>query len=244
MSSSFSQIIGIARGGMQSRMLDLDAISNNLANIRTNGYKASRLNFQEMLTEKALSGTQPISSQMSMLQGSIELTGQPLDMAIEGEGFFAVKLADGKTAYTRDGHFMKDGNGTIVTEDGLPLVWSGTLPDTFDEFKILTDGSVMVQNGSDWTEVGKISLTTFPNPNGLTSNGGNFWLESDVSGKAKTGEASTTGFGLIHGFSLETSNVNLSNEIAHIVRVQRAFQTSVAALQKTDTMISQAINLR
>lgn len=245
MSPSFNQIIGIARSGMQSRMLDLDSISNNLSNIHTTGYKGARLNFQEMLKEKALSGVQPVSSQISHLQGHLETTGNALDLAVEGSGFFGLKLSDGKTGYTRDGNFSLDGSGRIVNADGLPLVWSGTtVPEDAEGIKVLTDGSVMIQKGTEWTELGKISLTNFPNASGLTSFGGNIFIESDVSGKAKVGSATSDGYGLIHGFSLERSNISLSNEFARMVRTQRAFETAVTALKKTDEMISLAINLR
>jgi flagellar basal-body rod protein FlgG len=245
MSPSFNQIIGIARSGMQSRMLDLDSISNNLSNIHTTGYKGARLNFQEMLKDKALSGVQPVSSQISHLQGHLETTGNVLDLAVEGAGFFALKLPGGKTGYTRDGNFSLDGSGKIVNADGIPLVWSGTtIPEDAEGIKVLTDGSVMMKSGSEWTELGKISLTTFPNASGLTTDGGNIFMESDVSGKARVGAAATDGFGLIHGYSLERSNINLSNEFARMVRTQRAFETAVTALKKTDEMISLAINIR
>ncbi len=244
MSPSFNQIIGIARSGMQSRMLDLDSISNNLANIHTTGYKSSRLNFQEMLNGQVLSGVQPAASQVSHLQGHLETTGSSLDLAVEGAGFFSLKLPDGKTGYTRDGHFMLDGSRKIVNADGVPLVWSGTIPENAEGIKVLTDGSVMIMNGDQWSEAGRISLTTFPNASGLTNFGGNIFLESDVSGKAKVGAASSTGYGLIHGYSLERSNISLSNEFARMVRTQRAFQTAVSALKKTDEMISLAINIR
>jgi flagellar basal-body rod protein FlgG len=244
MSPSFTQIIGISRSGMQSRMLDLDSISNNLANIHTNGYKASRLNFQELLNEQALGGVQPAASQVSQLQGAIEITGNALDLAVEGAGYLSVKLPNGKIGYTRDGHFTQDGSGKVVNMDGYPLVWSGNIPADVQGVEVQPDGAVMAQIGGAWTNVGKINLTTFPNASGLTSFGENMFLESDVSGKAKTGTASTAGYGLIHGFSLEKSNINLSNEFARMIRMQRAFETAVSALKKTDEMISLAINVR
>lgn len=244
MSPSFSQIIGIARSGMQSRMLDLDSVSNNLANLQTAGYKSSRLNFQEMLNERQLSGVQPAASQLSMLQGTVETTGNALDMAVEGSGFFSVKLPDGKTAYTRDGHFTQDGSGKVVNSDGYALIWSGTIPADAEGIEVQPDGTVKVMKGSTWTDAGKVSLTTFPNASGLTSFGENLWLESTTSGVAKTGTANSAGYGLIHGFALERSNVNLSSEIAHIIRLQRAFDTTISALKKTDEMISLAIHMR
>jgi flagellar basal-body rod protein FlgG len=244
MSASFSQILGISRSGMQSEMQGLDMISNNLANLQTIGFKSSRMNFQEMLTKNMLSGVNPVSSQISMLPGTIETTTNALDMAVEGAGFFSVKLPDGKLAYTRDGHFVQDGNGTIVNADGLKLNWTGTIPADTEGIEVLEDGTVKAKIGAQWTDAGKVTLTTFPNPNGLTNIGQNLWQESDVSGKAKAGTPTSTGYGKIHGFSLERSNVNLSNEIAHMVRLQRAFDTSVSAVKKTDEMISLAIHMR
>lgn len=244
MSASFSQIIGIARSGMQSEMQGLDTISNNLANLNTIGFKSSRLNFQEMLKDRLLAGVEPVSSQVSMRPGTIETTTNALDMAVQGEGFFSVKLPDGKLAYTRDGHFTQDGNGNVVNADGYKLNWTGAIPAESEGIEVLEDGTVKVKIGAEWSDAGKITLTTFPNPSGLTIAGENLWKESDVSGKAKNGTPATTGFGKIHGFSLERSNVNLSSEIAHIIRLQRAFETSVSALKKTDEMISMAIRLR
>ncbi|MCX8061217.1 MAG: flagellar hook-basal body complex protein [Anaerolineales bacterium] len=244
MTLSIHQILHISRSGMMTRLLDLDVVSHNLANINTHGFKASRSNFQEMFQQRLYSGVQLRTTQRFMDQGAFKLTARELDLAINGEGFFGVALPDGRTAYTRDGEFMLDSERRIVNGNGFPLVWDGSLPEEFEEINVETDGSVMVLQNGVWNQVGTIQLTRFPNPNGLESYGSNLWLETEVSGATTVGTPSSEGFGEIRNHVLEMSNVNIANELTQMILLQRSFSLSQRTFQQTDTMLGQAIQMR
>lgn len=242
---SFAQIFGISRNGMYADMLDLDSAANNLANINTNGYKAQRMNFQEMLSQAVLSGAQMVSSQISTQQGAFKNTQNPLDLAISGTGFFAVTTPDGKQAYTRDGDFMVDADDRIVDSEGNALVWDGTLPQAARNIEVTYQGEVFYDDLDDNRQyAGRISLYRFMNPSGLQSLGDNLFLETAASGAVETGRAGAAGFGSIVDYTLEASNVNLTNEFTRIITAQRSFQVTARALQQADQMMAQAIRMR
>jgi flagellar basal-body rod protein FlgG len=243
MSTTFTQLLEISRSGIVGRMLDLDSVSHNLANIYTNGYKSSRVNFQELLS-KNLNGVTTSSTQKMMEQGLIQTSDRALDLAIDGQGFFAIQLPDGRTAYTRDGAFQRDSAGRIVTEEGFPLIWQGQLPAETAEIEIDRAGNVRARVGQTWTQAGTIGLTRFPNPLGLNAYGNNLWLEAPASGRPQAGAANTTNYGQIISFALEKSNVNMAAEMTHMMMLQRNFEVSIKALQQSDQMMSQAILLR
>ncbi len=244
MSSSINQILAVARSGMLTQLLDLDMVSNNLANVSTTAYKSNRSNFQELLTAQNKNGVQLRSTQMLMEQGSLKTSDDDYDMAIDGYGYFSITLPDGRTAYSRDGDFTKDSEGRIVNADGYPLVWDGAIPEDATDVHVNSDGSVMVMQNNEWTQVGTVQITTFDNPNGLQIYGNNLFLETALSGAAQTGAANTEGFGTIIGNALESSNVNIADEITQMITLQRSYQMSVRAFQTTDTMIQQAIRMR
>lgn len=244
MSLSFGFLYHLATNGMKSRQMDMDSISNNLANIHTPGYKQSRLNFTELLNEKEIRGTESTCSQVGTSQGSLTITGNSMDWAIEGAGFFPIKLPDGTTGYTRDGTFSLDNSGGIVTTSGYKLDWSGTIPEDADKVEIEPDGTIKVQVEGEWSDAGSVKLAIFNNPTGLESAGSNIWKETNASGTVKTGAPGDEGFGLIHGYVIESSTVNISDEISHLIRTQRAFQSAARALTTTDEMVSQAIRMR
>ena len=244
MSSSFTQILHITRGGMLSRLLNLDVVSHNISNINTTGYKRNRANFQEMLEMAQLSGTQIRSTQHIMAQGSLVQTTNPLDLAVNGEGFFAVILPDERTSYTRDGEFYVDKEYQLVNANGFRLVWDGEIPADVQEIHVNPDGSVMVKQEDEWSEVGKIQLYRFPNPSGLMGYGENQWLESEVAGEVQSGTPGTGNFGIIVGNAKEQSNVSLAEEMVLMASLQRSFEMSLRAFQQTDQMLSQAIQMR
>lgn len=244
MSNSLFQILNISKQDMRSRLLDLDTTSNNLANVNTNGYKAKRTNFQELLEKQQFSGTMIRSTQILPVQGAARVTDNPSDLMIEGDGYFGVKLPGNVTGYTRDGSFNVDGNGTIVDAKGHALVWNGALPKDTAEISVEQDGNVLARVGTTWTQAGNIQITRFTNPTGLDIYGENILLESANSGKAQTATPGLANLGWIRSKRLEQSNVNLGNEMAHMVTLQRAFQISVRMFQQTDTMISEAIRMR
>lgn len=244
MSGSLFHVLNISRIDMLAKMNDLDIVSNNVANINTTGYKSNRGNFQEMLQKLNYEGINLSSSQLLMQQGAIHETNNQLDIAIQGNGFFGLTIAAGKTGYTRDGQFLLDASGRIVNGNGYPLVWSGTIPVDATEVQVQPDGLVRALVGEDWVDAGNIQLTRFTNPSGLTNNGNNILLESDSSGAPQTGVPGSTNFGTLIPHSIEESNVNYADEVTHLMTLQRAFQMSTRTFQTTDTMISQAIHMR
>lgn len=245
MSSSLFHTLNVSRQDMLSRLMDLDVTSNNLANINTAGFKTNRSNFQEMLNKKLNEGTRLVNTQLLPAQGTLSTSTNPLDWAIQGDGFFSVTLPDGTTGYTRDGSLTLDAKRALVTASGYPLIWEGTIPEGTTDISISSDGTVnaLDANGAS-TKAGTVQLTRFPNPSALTSHGDNVWLESDTSGTAQTGAPGAENFGTIKSHSVEQSNVNIAQEMTHMMTLQRSFSMSLKAFEQTDTMISEAINLR
>jgi flagellar basal-body rod protein FlgG len=245
MSLSFGGMYRLATNGMMARQLNMDNISDNLANIHTSGYKPKRVNFQEMLnSENEISGTFSAGSQIGTEQGSLNITGNYMDWAIEGAGYFGVKMPDGTLGYTRDGTFSLDNTGSIVNSTGNKLDWTGTIPKDADSATVETDGTVKARVNGTWTEVGKVKLSIFNNPTGLESMGDNIFKESKASGTATAGVPGSDLYGRIRANTIESSAVNYSEEITNLIRTQRGFQASARALTTTDTMISEAIRMR
>jgi len=244
MSSSLFHTLNISRQDMLSRLNDLSVTSNNLANINTAGYKASRANFQEFLN-KQLEGSKLVSTQRLPTQGAMKTSENPLDWAIQGDGFFSVTLPDGTLGYTRDGQITLDADRNLVTASGYPLVWDGTIAEGMTDISIGSDGAVTALNADGTSAaVGTVQLTRFTNPTALKDNGNNVLLETTTSGAAQTGAAGSENFGTISGKMVEQSTVDISQEMTHMITLQRSFSMSIKAFQQTDTMISEAINLR
>lgn len=245
MLTSLFHTLNISRQDILNHMLDLDVTSSNLANVNTAGYKTTRSNFQEMLNEQLKEGTQMRSTQMLTMQGSLRTSTNPLDWAIQGDGYFSVTLPDGTIGYTRDGQFVLDADRSLVTASGYPLIWDGEIAEDMTNVSVSSNGTVTATDADGATaEVGAIQLTRFPNPSGLTNNGSNILLESDVSGTAQTGEPGSENFGTLGAYRVENSNIDLAQEMTRLIAIQRALSMSLRAFQQTDTMISQAINLR
>jgi flagellar basal-body rod protein FlgG len=242
---SLFNTLTISRQDMLTRLTDLDVTSHNLANINTAGYKASRSNFQEMLAEQLKEGARMRATQLMPAQGSLRASENPLDWAIQGEGFFSVTLPDGTIGYTRDGQFSLDADRNLVTARGYPLVWEGEIPVGATDIRIQPDGTVTALDAEGQSvDIGTVQLARFPNPSGLTSFGDNIWLESDTSGAAQEGAPGEENFGSISSHKVEQSNVDIALELTHLMTLQRSFSMSLTAFQQTDLMISQAINLR
>ncbi len=242
---SLFHTLNISKIDMLNRLVDLDVVSNNLANVNTVGYKTNRTNFQELLASNGMKdGTKIASTQILTHQGSFQMTGNYLDWAIEGEGFFAVELPDGTTAYTRDGSFTLDGENNLVNGSGYPVIWEGTLPDDTYSVSVSTSGQVAALTEAGWQEVGTIQLTRFANPTGLSAYGQNVFLETDVSGAAQANTPGLDGYGIIRAQALEQSNVDMAQEMTHLMTLQRSFQISTRLFQQTDSMINLAINMR
>jgi len=244
MGNSLYQILSISRQDMRARLFDLDSTSNNLANINTIGYKRNRVNFQELLEEAQHSGTRISSTQIMQDQGARRTTSNGLDMMIQGEGFFMVQMPNDVVGYTRDGAFQLDADGTIVSPSGYPLIWDGEIPPETQEVQVQPNGVVYAKVNNAWEEAGTMQIARFTNPTALQVHGDNVYLETELSGEAVLGDPASENFGLVNSYSLEMSNVNMADEMTHLMTMQRAFQISVRTFQQTDTMMQQALRMR
>ncbi len=254
-----------AATGMKAQDLNISVISNNLANVNTNGFKRSRADFQDLLYQNlrlvgTLSetgnqvptgmqlglGVKPGAIQKIYLQGDFAQTQSELDVAVEGKGFFQVSLPDGTIGYTRAGSFKIDNTGAIVTSDGYPLEPSVTLPSDATRVSIDAQGGVSVtQPGTTApTLVGTIQLATFINPAGLQSIGRNLAQETDASGSPTTGNPGSDDRGTTQQGFLELSNVSVVEELVNLIAGQRAYEVSSKAIQTADEMLQTANNLK
>ncbi|NLV90973.1 MAG: flagellar basal-body rod protein FlgG [Firmicutes bacterium] len=255
-----------AASGMMGQQLSIDTMANNLANVNTTGYKKSRVDFQDLLYQSSRyagtpvaagaqiptgiqtgHGVRPVATQKIFTQGTFKQTDNPLDLVIEGEGFFQVLRPDGTIAYTRDGAFKKDGEGRIVTSDGFPLWPEIIIPDDAVSVNVGTDGTVSVQRaGIDDVpqRAGQIELVRFVNPAGLRNLGRNLLAASVASGQPIVGYPDLDGFGAIANGYLEMSNVQVVEEMVNMIVAQRAYETNSKAIQASDDMLQTANNLR
>jgi flagellar basal-body rod protein FlgG len=254
-----------AATGMTAQQLNIDTVANNLANVNTTGFKRSRVDFQDLLYQTsrmpgsptaqgadAPTGTQvgggvrPASTQRIFTQGDFQRTDNPLDLVIEGDGFFQVLRGDGTTAYTRAGSFRKDANGRVVNPDGFALQPEITIPEQATDISVGTDGIVSVTLAGNNTpqQVGTIELARFVNPAGLNSIGRNLYLPTAASGNALTGAPGSQGFGTLSQGYVEMSNVKVVEEMVNLIIGQRAYEAGSKAVQSADEMLQQANNLR
>lgn len=253
-----------AATGMTAQALNVDVISNNLANINTAGFKRSRANFQDLMyqqltpagSENSAGNQVPVGIQIGLgvrtagvervfLQGSYQNTGNALDLAIEGRGFFQVQLPNGETAYTRGGSLSIDSLGQIVTQDGYPLQPALTVPADALSINVSADGTVSaVQPGNTTSVLGQVQLADFPNAGGLTSLGHSLFQESQGSGSPIIGTPGESGLGTISQGTLEMSNVNAVEEMVNLIAAQRAYEMNSKAIQAADEMLQSANNIR
>jgi flagellar basal-body rod protein FlgG len=248
----------IAQTGLQAQQTNLDVISNNLANVSTNGFKASRAQFQDLLYQtihqpggqssqqtelpsgmQIGTGVTPISAERLHTQGNLAQTGNPLDVAIQGNGFLQVLMPDGTTGYTRDGSLQQNAQGQLVTASGYPIQPAITIPANAQAITIGTDGTVSVtQSGNaTGTQVGTLQLANFINPAGLESMGQNLYLQTASSGTPSTGTPGLNGLGTLNQGSVETSNVNVVAELVNMIAVQRAYEMNSKAVSASDDML-------
>jgi flagellar basal-body rod protein FlgG len=254
-----------AASGMQAQALNIDVISNNLANVNTNGFKKSRADFQDLLYEtlspagvassagtqvptgiQVGHGTSPVAIQKIFTQGDYQYTKNELDMAIEGDGFFQVTQPNGEVAYTRAGSFKLSADGEIVTSDGFLMEPEISIPLDSTAISIGTDGTVSVlQVGqTEATEVGTIEIVKFINPAGLNSIGRNLYLSTSASGDPVTGTAGEEGLGTITQGYLEMANVSVVDEMVNMITAQRAYEVNSKSIQASDEMLQMANNLK
>lgn len=254
-----------AASGMVGQQLKIDTISNNLANVNTVGYKKSRVDFQDLLYHTVRfagtpvtagaqvptgiqigHGVRPAATQKIFTQGTFQQTDNPLDLIIEGQGFFQILLPDGQIGYSRDGAFKKDSDGRVVTSDGFPLEPEIVIPEDAVSVSVGSDGtvSVMRAGGNEPENIGEIQLARFVNPAGLKSDGRNLFSSTASSGEAIVGVAGLDGFGVIAQGFIEMSNVQVVEEMVSMIVAQRAYETNSKAIQASDDMLQTANNLR
>lgn len=255
-----------AATGMNAQETNIDVIANNLANVNTTGYKKSRADFQDLLYQYVVEpgapttaagsqnpsgiqiglGVKTAAVQKVFAQGDLASTGNQLDMAIEGDGFFQIQLPDGSTAFSRAGAFQLDENGQIVTSDGFVLDPGITVPSDTLAISVGQDGivSVRLPGTTEAQQVGQITAVRFPNNAGLRAVGKNLYEETVSSGTPVTGIFGENGFGRISQGFLESSNVSVVEQVVNMITAQRAYEASSKAIQVSDDMLSQAINLK
>ncbi|NLJ86870.1 MAG: flagellar basal-body rod protein FlgG [Firmicutes bacterium] len=254
-----------AASGMVGQQFSIDTIANNLANVNTAGFKKSRVDFQDLLYQTIRyagtpvtagaqiptgielgHGVRPVATQKVFTQVGFRQTDNPLDLAIEGEGFFQVLMPDGTIAYTRDGSFKRDGEGRLSTSDGFSLEPEIIIPENAVSINIGTDGTVSVLNAgeNEQTSVGLIELARFVNPAGLQNLGRNLLARTAASGDPIEGTPGLDGFGALAQGYVEMSNVQVVEEMVNMIVAQRAYETNSKAIQASDDMLQTANNLR
>ena len=249
----------IAKSGMEGQQFKLDTISNNLANVATNGYKRAGVVFEDLMYDSLRQvgaassdqtqlptglqvglGARVSASTRNFSQGNLQQSGNNLDIAIKGQGFFQIQLPDGSTGYTRDGSFQLDPSGQLVTANGHLLEPGITIPPNAQSVTLATDGTVNVTlpGQAAAQSVGQLQLATFINPGGLEPRGQNLYAETAASGTPSTGAPGTDGRGgLMQGY-VEGSNVNVVEELVAMIATQRAYELNSKAIQTTDQMLA------
>ncbi len=261
-----SLTLDIGATGMLAQQLNVDVISNNIANMTTTGFKRQRAEFQDLLYQTRLrpgsassdAGTiVPAGIQMGLgvragsvyrinEQGAMQITDNKLDLGVIGAGYFQITLPNGDTAYTRDGSFQLNESGEIVTSEGYLVQPGITIPADAIDITINDSGQVLVklQGQTQLSNVGQIQLAAFANEAGLDAIGDNLFLESEASGAAVVGNPDSTGFGKLEQGALETSNVNIVQEITSMIQAQRAYEMNSKVIQTGDQMLSTIVQLR
>lgn len=252
-----------AATGMEAQQLNLNTIANNLANVNTPGFKRSKIEFQDLLYQKPRAvgsnsgggnlvptgieignGSRVAATSKVFTQGQLTQTGEKLDLAIQGDGFFEVQRPDGTVGYTRDGSFKLNAQGQVVTVDGLPIL-SGfqAIPPGSSAVTIAQNGEVSVQSATG-TQSFRLTMTRFANPSGLRSLGGNLYEETAASGTPEVGAPSETGFGSILQGYTEASNVNIVEEMVNLIVAQRAYEINSKSIQTSDEMLQNVAQMK
>ena len=258
-----NRALWIAKTGLEAQQTRMAVISNNLANVNTMGYKRARAVFAELLyqmkeqpgaqsTQNTLlptglalgTGVRTVATEKLFTQGNLVQTGNSLDVAIEGRGFFQVLMPDGSVAYTRDGSFKLDAQGQLVTSQGYPIQPAITIPSGAQSVTIGSDGtvSVVVAGSTTPTQAGTLQLADFVNPAGLQPIGNNLYVETASSGTAQAGTPGVSGLGRVIQGSLETSNVNVVEELVNMIETQRAYEMNSRLIAAMDEMLRYASN--
>ncbi|HXD02974.1 MAG TPA: flagellar basal-body rod protein FlgG [Novosphingobium sp.] len=256
-----SSALHVARTGLEAQDQRMRVIANNLANVGTTGFKRDRANFATLAYQDARVAGQQSSAETAYAtglnlgtgvgiqstsridtQGTLQTTGNALDLALDGDGFFQVQMPGGQLAYTRAGNFTRSADGQLVTAQGYPLQPAITVPEGASAITIAADGTVSAQlpGQSDPTQLGQITLASFTNPAGLKAMGDNFLGETAASGQAQLGPAGQNGRGNIRQGFLEASNVNVVEELVDMIECQRAYEINSKMISAVDEMLKNA----
>ena len=248
----------ISKTGLDAQQMQMDVISNNLANVSTTGFKRSRAVFEDLLYQTLRqpggassqqtnlptglqlgTGVQPVATERIHTQGNLQKTDDARNVAIRGDGFFQVLMPDGTTAYTRDGSFKTDDQGQLTTASGFPIDPAITIPQDATSMTISRDGIVSVTTSGNVqaVQIGAIQLATFINPGGLESKGENLYVETTASGAPITNNPGSNGAGDLQQNYLETSNVNVVEELVNMIQTQRAYEINSKAITTSDQML-------
>jgi len=253
-----TQALWIAKTGLDAMQTRMAVTSNNLANVNTAGFKRDRASFEDLLYQTVRqpggntseqtqlptglqvgTGVRVAATAKNFAQGNLNQTGNALDVAINGRGFFEVLMPDGSSAYTRDGSFQINAQGEVVTNEGSPVQPGLQIPEGAQSRTIGPDGPVRVQTAgkADAVSVGQLTLADFVNPAGLQAKGENLYVETGASGPAQSGAPGQGGAGTLVQGSLEGSNVNVVEELVSMIETQRAYETNAKAISTTDQML-------
>ncbi|MCX7984361.1 MAG: flagellar basal-body rod protein FlgG [Bacteroidetes bacterium] len=260
-----NRALRIAASGMYAQQLNVDLIAHNLANVNTVGFKKSRPEFQDLMYQtmrvsaqtndhniqeplelQVGTGVVPVATLKNFTQGDIQTTNNPLDIAIQGEGFFQIRRPDGTYAYTRDGTFKVSSEGMLVTSQGYIVEPGIALPTDVTNITIARDGTVEVQivGQTEATKIGQLELVKFVNPAGLRSIGNNLLVETSASGKPLIGTPASEGFGELIQGAIESSNVDVVEEMVSMIVAQRAYEINSKTIKTVDDMFTMANNLK
>jgi flagellar basal-body rod protein FlgG len=253
-----------AKTGLESQQFNVDVISNNLANVSTNGFKRQRPVFEDLLYQvirqpgaqssqlnqvpsglQLGAGVRPVATARIFSSGNLQQTGNSLDVGINGQGFFQILRPDGTIAYTRDGSFQLDNQGNIVTSSGYALQPGITIPPNTITITIGNDGTVtaLVAGNPAPAQVGTLQLANFVNPGGLQAIGENQFLETASSGAPLVNQPGTNGVGVLNQGFVETSNVSVTEELVNLITAQRAFEINSRSIQSSDQMLQRLTQL-
>ena len=258
--------LDIGATGMLAQQMNVDVISNNIANMTTTGYKRQRVDFKDLIYQNIdrpgaqssdvgtilPSGLQlGLGVQISSVyriheQGAMQITENPLDLAINGDGFFQIQMPDGQTAYSRSGVFQLNDSGELVTTEGFLIEPSIVVPTDATAIEVNQSGEVFIsQDGVvNMTNVGQLQLATFVNPAGLEAIGDSLFIETEASGSATTGNPGQQNFGAIRQGAVENSNVNIVEEITDLISAQRAYEMNSTVIRTSDEMLQEIGQLR
>ncbi|MCH8497258.1 MAG: flagellar basal-body rod protein FlgG [Marinobacter sp.] len=248
----------VSKTGLSAQDTKMSTISNNLANVNTTGFKRDKAMFQDLLYQvkrqpgglngqnaelpsglQLGTGVRVVGTAKQFTQGNLQVTDQPLDLAVNGRGFFQILMPDGDIAYTRDGEFQLNANGDVVTPNGYPLEPNINVPDNTTNITIGRDGtvSVVVENQAEPIELGQLTLVDFINPQGLQAIGSNLFRQTNASGDPQEGEPGIAGLGTIEQGMTESSNVEVVEELVNMITTQRAYEMNSKVVSTTDQML-------